>query len=213
MLRTRSRGPESARDAPGKVIDDAGDWLTIREASEATGVPSSTIRKWARHDNIPSLLEETSDGYLRVVSMRGMERWASEIGRDIDLRDDSSPNEVDIASDLENRRDEPEKAPEGSMIVPLDAWNRMLNQLGNLHEAGQQLAEARERAARAETEARFLKERLADLRHELDKMSEAPPQEAVATDDRGEPETSSPTRLIKKAYDGWRAKRRQSRDQ
>ncbi len=43
----------------------------------------------------------------------------------------------------------------GSMIIPVDAWNKMLTQLGNLHEAGQQLAEARERAARAETEAQL----------------------------------------------------------
>ena len=50
------------------------------------------------------------------------------------------------------------------MIVPIDAWNKMLNQLGNLHEAGQQLASARERAAKAETEAKFLRERLAELR-------------------------------------------------
>ena len=50
------------------------------------------------------------------------------------------------------------------MIVPIEAWDRMLMQLGNLHEAGQQLADARERAARAETEAVFLRERLAELR-------------------------------------------------
>ncbi|MGZ8756071.1 MAG: hypothetical protein ACXW15_12885, partial [Acidimicrobiia bacterium] len=57
-------------------------------------------------------------------------------------------------------------APEGSVLVPIDAWNKMINQLGNLHEAGQQLAEARERAARAETEASFLRERLAELRRQ-----------------------------------------------
>ena len=50
------------------------------------------------------------------------------------------------------------------MIVPIEAWEKMLIQLGNLHEAGQQLAEARERAAKAETEAGFLRERLAELR-------------------------------------------------
>ena len=54
------------------------------------------------------------------------------------------------------------------MIVPVDAWNKMLNQLGNLHEAGQQLAEARERAAKAETEALFLRERLAEMREDSD---------------------------------------------
>ena len=52
------------------------------------------------------------------------------------------------------------------MLVPLDAWNKMLNQLGNLHEAGQQLAEARERAAKAETEVQFLRERLSELREQ-----------------------------------------------
>ena len=36
-------------------------------------------------------------------------------------------------------------------------------QLGNLHRAGQELAEAMERAARAETEVAFLKERLYEL--------------------------------------------------
>ncbi len=54
--------------------------------------------------------------------------------------------------------------PDGSILVPLDAWERMLGQLGNLHEAGQQLADARERAAKAETEVEFLRERMRELR-------------------------------------------------
>ncbi len=49
--------------------------------------------------------------------------------------------------------------PEGSMLVPVEAWNRVLDQLGNIHEAGQALAEARERAARAEAVAEFQAER------------------------------------------------------
>jgi len=69
------------------------------------------------------------------------------------------------------------------MIVPIDAWNKMLNQLGNLHEAGQQLAEARERAAKAETEALFLRERLTELRGADERSTppvSSPPAEAVA---------------------------------
>ncbi|MGI8517867.1 MAG: hypothetical protein ACR2ME_05940 [Acidimicrobiia bacterium] len=58
------------------------------------------------------------------------------------------------------------KRPEG-VLVPLDQWTSLLNQLGNLHQAGQQLAEARERAAKAETEARFFSERLKEMRMEL----------------------------------------------
>ena len=67
------------------------------------------------------------------------------------------------------------------MIVPVDAWNKMLSQLGNLHEAGQQLAAARERAAKAETEARFLRERLAEMRKEV-AAAEATPATMPAGD-------------------------------
>jgi hypothetical protein len=56
------------------------------------------------------------------------------------------------------------------VLVPVDQWSRILNQLGNLHEAGQQLADARERAAKAETEAIFLRERLGELRSELARL-------------------------------------------
>jgi hypothetical protein len=54
------------------------------------------------------------------------------------------------------------------MLVPRDAWDKLMDQLGNLHEAGQMLAEARERAAKAETEALFLRERLAEMRTQRD---------------------------------------------
>jgi hypothetical protein len=78
------------------------------------------------------------------------------------------------------------------MIVPVDAWNKMLTQLGNLHEAGQQLAEARERAAKAETEAAFLRERLAEMRAGTRPEAWAADgtnrsDETTATDGDGEP--------------------------
>ena len=59
---------------------------------------------------------------------------------------------------------------QGSLLVPLDAWNTVLNQLGNLHEAGQQMAEARERAAKAESEADFLREKLKNTRQQLEEV-------------------------------------------
>ena len=55
-----------------------------------------------------------------------------------------------------------------SLLVPLDAWNTVLNQLGNLHESSQLMAEARERAAKAEAEADFLREKLKNTRQQLD---------------------------------------------
>ena len=60
---------------------------------------------------------------------------------------------------------------EDSLLVRLDAWNTVLNQLGNLHEASQQMAEARERAAKAEAEAEFLREKLKNTREQLDQVN------------------------------------------
>jgi hypothetical protein len=55
-------------------------------------------------------------------------------------------------------------AEPAGVLVPIDTWTRVMDQLGNLHEAGQQLAEARERAARAETQVEFLRDQLAASR-------------------------------------------------
>ena len=70
----------------------------------------------------------------------------------------------------ENRHKDIEVPEEGSLLVPLDAWNTVLNQLGNLHEASQQMAEARERAAKAESEADFLREKLKNTRQQLEEV-------------------------------------------
>ena len=71
---------------------------------------------------------------------------------------------------LESPQKNVEIPDEGSLLVPLDAWNTVLNQLGNLHEASQQMAEARERAAKAELEAEFLREKLKNTRQQLDEV-------------------------------------------
>ncbi|MDA2970014.1 MAG: hypothetical protein O3A48_01050 [Actinomycetota bacterium] len=60
---------------------------------------------------------------------------------------------------------------DGNLIVPLDAWNTVLNQLGNLHEANQLMAEARERAAKAEAESEFLREKLKTARQQLEEAN------------------------------------------
>jgi hypothetical protein len=87
--------------------------------------------------------------------------------------------------------------PEGSILVPIDAWDRLLGQLGNLHEAGQQLADARERAAKAETEAEFLKERLREMRARAEKAELAIDQQRHQQESPIEPE--EPVSQI-----GWR---------
>ena len=55
-----------------------------------------------------------------------------------------------------------------NLLVPIQAWENVLKQLGNLHEANQLMAESRERAAKAEAEAEFLREKLKNTREELE---------------------------------------------
>jgi hypothetical protein len=137
--------------------DQDANWVTLKEAEAATGVPVNTLRKWSRKSAIPSYLESDGELSLRMVDLDAVITHAHDLGR-----------ETAPAEDQEDKDESDEgvvtEVPEGTLIVPLDAWNKMLNQLGNLHEAGQQLAEARERAAKAETEATFLRERLAEVR-------------------------------------------------
>ena len=79
--------------------------------------------------------------------------------------DNISGDQINDQSSIDQKSDNSEE----SLIVPLEAWNTVLNQLGNLHEASQLMAEARERAAKAEVEAEFLREKLKSTREELEK--------------------------------------------
>ena len=89
------------------------------------------------------------------------------------LKKDESENNVqkeEVTSEdkLTNDIVPDENQETDSLLVPLDAWNTVLSQLGNLHESSQLMAEARERAAKAEAEADFLREKLKNTRQQLD---------------------------------------------
>ncbi len=77
----------------------------------------------------------------------------------------------------------PEHAETDAVLVPIDEWARILSQLGNLHQAGRELAEARERAAKAETESVFLRERLREMRGRMEDLE----AEAARPDPEPEP--------------------------
>ena len=68
---------------------------------------------------------------------------------------------------IENVDEVSETQEEENMLVPISAWKKVLDQLGNLHEADKLMAEARERAAKAEAESEFLREKLKNTREEL----------------------------------------------
>jgi DNA-binding transcriptional MerR regulator len=161
VLRTSSKTRPSS-PPPGDVSE--GDWLTLRQASEETGLPVSTLRNWARKGRIPTTLEDTPSGPRRMVSLQGVRERARRLGHGVEGGGALDRGPVAEPGPAEPVAPGQVSPPSGTMLVPIDAWDKMLIQLGNLHQAGQQLAEARERAARAETEAEFLRERLAELR-------------------------------------------------
>ncbi len=179
-------------------------WVTLREASDATGIPVGTLGSWARRGTVDSYLEANGGRKRWIVDLDGVRSRARELGRPISSRR-KPPSPPATLVDLRAGETEPSSQSSGAgsplrgeqietMIVPIDAWNKMLNQLGNLHQAGQQLAEARERAAKAETEALFLRERLTELRG-ADEPA-APPVSSPPAEAETEPPPSPPAAVV-----------------
>jgi len=164
----RPAPPQRPRPDP---IPDHRDRIDLREASRRFGVSPSTLGAWARKGAIDAVM----------VGEGGKKRWMA------------VPESV--AHHLAGRkrkgggksaRSAPGRtsptADGAAMLVPRDAWDRLIEQLGNLHEAGMALAESRERAAKAETEAGFLRERLGEMRSERDALRSRVDGGANATD-------------------------------
>ncbi len=247
-----SRDRRSARPTVSqgrKAPNPVGDWRTLREVADETGIPIGTLRKWCRRESVDSYLESDGEQTLRMLEMGSVRRNARAVGRvlagspDQEATGDrrqaeegrqqtANSRQPEEGRQAEESRQTPDTSPQpeegrqatgdrrqaeegrqptansrqpeegrqtpdrgrqseppaavvrttdyglrttdyeaGTMIVPIDAWNKMLNQLGNLHEAGQQLAEARERAGKAETEAKFLRERLAEMRERSQQLT------------------------------------------
>ena len=146
----RSQRPEAGREQP----DPAGtERITLREAERRFGVTASTLRNWARKGAIDAVMDDGAVGRKWMVNPDSVAHRLSRTP----ARAISRPAGAGASED-------------GAMLVPRDAWDRLMEQLGNLHEAGMRLAEARERAAKAETEATFLRERLAEMRAERDEQ-------------------------------------------
>lgn len=225
-IRSGSRGGSGPPLPTARRTNSTINWATLKEAEAATGVPVNTLRKWVRKGDLPSYLESDGDIALRMVDLDAVLSRARALGRHIqpvteaatERTIDDQPAEPVTTLEAETGDSSP-----GTMIVPIDAFNKMLSQLGNLHQAGQQLAEARERAAKAETEATFLRERLAELRseqpahHEPAMSEDKPPtsekgpttDEVDSSEDDDQPDSGTTT-YWRYLTTGW-ADRRKSR--
>lgn len=126
-------------------------------------------------------------------------------GQAADPTASASNEEEPTPQDLPEQSDAAEtEAPSAGVLVPLDTWTRVMDQLGNLHEAGQQLAEARERAARAETQVEFLREQLADTRRDLETSRRRPPKQKTTPQPTPAQADDAPLPIIDSASPGSR---------
>lgn len=222
----RQSPPQPSRRRRSSGFVDNRNWVTLREAEAATGIPTNTLRKWVRKADLPSYLEADGDLALRMVDLDAVIVRAEELGRELAPQPEAigEPSEM-VAPRTEEAEETPDNVPEppvpstepeappGTMIVPIDAWNKVLNQLGNLHEAGQQLADARERAAKAETETRFLRERLAEIRAEhQEPIPAVEPDPQPEPDSRSEPDPESvgSTTYWRYLTTGWRNRQKRN---
>ena len=105
------------------------------------------------------------------------ERMAEKYGffskDDVPLNKKINQDSTDIQEETPREEETPteevvENTGGDNIIVPIQACENVLKQLGNLHEANQLMAESRERAAKAEAEAEFLREKLKNTRDELE---------------------------------------------
>jgi hypothetical protein len=159
--------------------------ITLRDASQRYGVSVATLRAWSRAGEIDAVMAAGPRGRIWMATPASVATRKRRRGAP--ARFAAGPN-----------------ADGNTMLVPRDAWDRLLTQLGNLHQAGQQLAEARERAAKAETEAKFLRERLAEMRLERDSLRRR--QEGSWTEPGGDAATATPRhrwpRLLSRRWPG-----------
>jgi len=135
-----------------------GEWVTIREATRLLGVSDDTVRRRIAR----SELQSRRDGQARNATIF--------VELPDGLPDSAEPSSPSMAAPGPSLGD---VIPPERIMVPVDAWTRMLDQLGNLHAAGQELAEARERAAKAETTSDFLREQLREARERLERAETA----------------------------------------
>ncbi|HUG75124.1 MAG TPA: helix-turn-helix domain-containing protein [Acidimicrobiia bacterium] len=183
---TRTSKPSPTAPTASQAVE-FGDRITIKEAEQRFGVSVPRLREWARGGSINA---------VKGPGPRGGRMWlvtAESVARHLaDERREAAPPAMSPAPRPASVSTPPARTgptEDGTaMLVPRDAWDRLMDQLGNLHDAGVQLAEARERAARAETEAGFLRERLTELRTERDDYKSKVERNPTSSTPDGEPE-------------------------
>ena len=125
-------------------------WVALHEAAQAAGVSVSTLKQWCRDGEVPSKTERRPQGAERRVPLGAvLQRAGWPRTGPLPVPDGHAGSSTDQPA---------------VVLVPRDAWESVVAQLSQLHAMGLQLADARERAAKAEAEAASLREQLAARR-------------------------------------------------
>ncbi|MEX2322499.1 MAG: helix-turn-helix domain-containing protein [Acidimicrobiia bacterium] len=181
----RTGEPSTAPPAASQAVE-FGDRITIKDAEQRFGVSVERLRAWARGGSINAVMGPgPRGGRMWLVTAESIARHLADERRVAAPAPAPAPQAASTSTPP--ARTGPTEDGTG-MLVPRDAWDRLMDQLGNLHDAGVQLAEARERAARAETEAAFLRERLTELRTERDDYKSKAERSPTSSTPAGEPE-------------------------
>ena len=133
------------RDPAGQST--AGEWIPLRDASLEAGVSISTLRNWYRKGLVDSRMETGPNGDQRLVR------------KDQVLARSNGQARSNGAARSATPPVEPETS--GSELVPVARA---------LPDLIKELADARERAGRAETKAEFLSEQLSEARARAEKL-------------------------------------------
>lgn len=166
MLSGDRPNPSLAREANMIAMTEER-WVTLREAQAEAGVSLSALRKWYRSGVIRSQDKEGVHGPHKLVAIDDVHRRINA------YREATSPSVVPLVVVPPPSSNDGNGDNHGQMLVPREAWQQVMDQLGHIHQAGRELAEAREEKAKAEVTVDFLRPQLEDLRSALEAKDRA----------------------------------------
>jgi hypothetical protein len=127
-------------------------WVTLNEAADAAGVTIGQFTAWYLRDEIASRLERGPHGERRLL----------------DLDEVLARARPGVSPEPPVLRALPDAGGAASgVLVPLEAWQRALEQLAHLHELAREVGDAKAQAAKYETTTEFQRERVRELKDEL----------------------------------------------
>lgn len=130
--------PDTPADTPGKEL------IPLRDAAELAGVSVGALRKRYQAGDLERHYADDGRVLLETEAVRRLYGIAGA----------SQTTATPVPAPAPEA-----ETPPGSVLVPLAAWEKTLEQLGNLHQAGQELAAARELVGRLEEREAFARER------------------------------------------------------